>query len=358
MGVLHIQNRAVKDIAGKIKIKLTESEKNNLTKAHSVNPETYKAYLRGMYYLNKGTVEDFETGIKYLQEAIGKDPGEPFAYAALALGYATAGHGQLNPEQTFIRASAAAQKAINLDPTIPEAYTALAMLYLYNAWDLPSAREAFENAIFNQPNNEIAHAHFAWYYVLNNNKDKAIYHAKKATMIEPLSPAYKSWLALIYCYFEEYEEAEYWAEKSFELNENIPYGNFSKGWTCLQKDEYQKAIEYANKIPEYDWYWKMLKGYIYLKAGERERALEYYNNMVEYSKNNWVNYAVMGMMAANLGFSDKAFEYLEKAVEQKLYPLNFINFYPSSENIRLDPRYNDLMHKLNLPTNNMLVYSK
>jgi TolB-like protein/AraC-like DNA-binding protein/Tfp pilus assembly protein PilF len=355
--ILAVHTSAVKDIAQKINIKLSKNIEQRLAESRTVDPETYKAYLRGMYYLNQGTKEAFEKGINYLQEAIDRDPGDPFAYAALALGYATMGHGQLTPKAAFLCATSAANKAIKLDPNIDEAYTALAMLYLYDAWDWPLAKEAFENAIARNPSNAIAHAHFAWYHILFNDMEKSIYHAKQAVLIEPFLPSYNAWLSLLCYHNKDYAEAEYWAKKALALYENAAYGNITLGWICLHKKQYQQAIEYCEKLPDYDYYWKMMRGYIYVKAGQREKALDYYNEMVEYSKNHWVNKGEMGMMAAYLGFTDKAFEMLNDALEQKLYPLIFINFYPTTEDIRNDPRYDELLQKMNLPPRKALLTS-
>jgi pentatricopeptide repeat protein len=355
--VLTVQSSAVKDIAQKINVKLSKNEENRLTKSRTVNPETYKAYLRGMYYLNQGTEESFEKGINCLQEAVERDPGDAFAYAGLAVGYAFVGHGQLNSEDAFLRAMSCAKKAIKLDPTIDEAYTALSILYLYNTWDWPVAKEAFENALANNPNNDVAHAHFAWYYVLFNDMERAIYHAKKAVMIEPFSPAYASWLALLYYENKEYNNAEYWARKSLALEKDCPYGNLTLGWVCLQKKQYKQAIEYHEKLPK-DWdHCTTMLGYAYAKAGQREKALALWNDMEKRSKDQWVNPCYKGMMASYLGFTDKAFELLNDAVDNKYYPVTYINFYPCTEDIRKDPRYDELLHKMNLPSNRDVITS-
>ena len=355
--VLTVQSSAVKDIAQKINIKLSKSEAQRLAKTRTVDPETYKAYLRGMYYLNQGTEESFDKGISFLQDAIKRDPGDPFAYAGLALGYSIIGHGQLDSEQAFLLAMSSAKKAIKLDPAIDEAYTALSMLYLYDVWDWSLTKEAFENALANNPNNEIAHAHFAWYYVLFNDMEKSIYHAKKAVMIEPSSASYCSWLALLYWYNKEYDEAEYWARKSLTLKLGIPYGNLVLSWVYLQKKQYRQAVEFIEKLPEDDDYWKVLRGYIYVKAGQREKAMHYWNEMEEKSKNQWVNSCYRGMMAAYLGFTDKAFAYLNDACEKKYYPISYINFYPCAEDIRQDPRYDQLLQKMNLPGKKAFITS-
>lgn len=353
--VLTIQTKVVKDIAQKIRIKLSKDEEQLLAKSHTVDPETYKAYLRGMYYLNQGTEESFERGINYLVKAIERDPGDPFAYAGLALGYAIRGHGMIVPEGSFRSATAAANKALKIDPTLDEAHTALALLYLYQLWDWSMAHEAFENAIANNPNNEIAHAHYAYYYVLFGNLEKSIYHAQKAVEINPFSASYHSWLAWLYYYNEEYDKAEFSARKSLEIRDSIPYGNLVLGWTYLQKKQYQQAIKLHEKLPKNDDYYKMLLGCTYVQTGNREKALAMYNEMEEYSEKNWVNPFYSGMLAGCLGFTDKAFELLNEACDNKYYPMLYIDIFRGAEFIRNDPRYNILLQKLNLPYNRTLL---
>jgi pentatricopeptide repeat protein len=355
--VLTVQSSAVKDIAQKINVKLSKSEAQRLAKTRKVDPETYKAYLRGMYYLNQGTEESFEKGISFLQDAIKRDPGDPFAYAGLAVGYAMVGHGQLNSEEAFLQAMSSAKKAIKLDPTIDEAYTALSMLYLYDVWDWSLTEEAFENAIANNPSNEVANAHFAWYHVLFGDMEKSIDYAKKAVMIEPFSASYSSWLALLYWYNNEDDNAAHWANRTLELKEDHPYGNLTLSWIYMQKKEYKPALEYIDRLPEDDDYWKMLRGYVYVKAGQPDKAVKYWNEMVERKKSERVNTCYMGIMAAYLGYTDKAFELLNDAVKKKYYPITYINFYPGTESIQNDPRYNVLLQKMNLPTKKVLITS-
>ncbi len=355
--VLTVQSSAVKDIAQKIRVKLSKKEEQRLAKPRKVDPETYKDYLRGMYYLNQGTEESFGKGIGYLQHAIDRDPGDPFAYGALALGYTIMGHGQLNSEEAFLVAMNSSNKALKLDPANDEAHTALSILYLYNIWDWSLAKESFEKALTGNPNNEVAHAHFAWYHILFNDKEKTLFHAKQAVMLEPFSASYCSWLAILSCYFKEYENAEYWGNKALSLEENIPYGYFALSWASLSKKNYRQAVEFIDHLPDDDAYWKTLRGYVYTRAGQRERAVTYWNEMVEEAKIQSVNTCHMGMMAAYLGFTDKAFELLNDAVEKKIYPITYINFYPCTEDIRQDPRYDQLLRKMNLPTGRMLITS-
>ena len=107
-----------------------------------------------------------------------------------------------------------------LDPENDQAYTALALLYLYDIWDWPKAKETFENALRNNPNNVIANANFAWYFILFGDMEKSIHYAHKAVLLEPLSASYKSWLALICCHDNELDQAEYWANEALALEKD------------------------------------------------------------------------------------------------------------------------------------------
>ena len=176
-------------------------------------------------------------------------------------------------------------------------------------------------------------------------------------MLEPFSASYTAWLSLLHYHNKEYDKAEIWARKALDLKDDVPYGNLTMGWVCLQKKMYQQAIEYYEKLPVNGAYWKTLRGYAYVKAGQREKALELWNEFEKHSKKQDVNSCYRGMMAAYLGFTDKAFELLNDACKNKIYPITYINFYPCLEDIRNDSRYNKLLQKMNLPFEEVLITS-
>ncbi len=347
--VLNVQSRVVKDIAKNIKIKLTREQEQQITKTRQVDPETYKDYLRGMYFMNQGTLEGYETGMTYLQKAIDRDPGDPFAYAGLALGNAIMGHGIIYSRDAFQTAEAAATKALKIDPTLDEAYLALAMLNLYNFWNWPKAREAFEDALTRNPNNEIAHAHYAWYHVLFGDKERSLYHARQATVLEPLAASYFSWLGWLQVYFEEYEEAEKSALRALELLDNHPFANIVLGWTYLFRDQPDKAIEIHQKLPMNHSFFKMVLANTYVLTGNKDKATILRNEVEEEAQQHWVNPFDRGMLAAMMGDTDLAFTFINEASENKYYPTNHINVcVPHVDYLSEDSRYLALFQKMHL----------
>lgn len=356
--VVKIQTIAVKDIAEKIRIRLSENEEQLLEEARKVNPETHQAYLRGMYFLNQGTFESTKTGLAFLEQAIKKDPGDPSAYAGFALGKAIQGHGAIAPRESFRSAKAAADKALIIDPSNDEAHTALALLYLYQYWDWPKAQEAFEKAISNNPNNVIAHAHYAWYHVLIGNINQSIFHAKRAVELDPLAASYQSWLAWLYYHNDDYDQAELWTRKSLELSPDIPWGNMVLGWTYLKNTQFDKAIEVHERLPNNTARWRWFRCRTYVLAGEKEKAISIWNELEELSENQWINPFYLGMIAGVLGDTDRAFELINEAVDNKYFPLTYMDVFPSSDFIKNDPRYRAILQKMNLPFDRTLLTAK
>ena len=350
--IYRFYSSAVVDIAQELKINLSEDANRKLNQTRKVNPESLKAYYRGLNLIGKDDVELFEEGMNYLLEAIDKDPADPFANAAAAIGYALKGHNYgKNPKESFIRAGFFADRALKLDSTIDEAYTAKAMLYLYREWEWDKAKEAFGKAIEINPNNDIAYAHFAWYYEVHNDFEKAIYYAEKAVSLNPLYIAYDAWLAAIYYRAGEYDKAETYAKIVLAERDSSVYANIVLGWINLLEKNYSDAILYTEKLPDWD-YWNLYRAYAYYKAGENEKALSYRNALEEKAKTKYALEWHLGLMAAIFSYKDEAFKYFNIAIDKKQYQMMYLNWYPFTESLRNDPRYNELLARMNLPPNN------
>ena len=78
----------VSAIAQAIQLRLRPEDRERLASRATITPETYELFLRGMHELTSADEGGTPTaGISYLQKAIDRDPGDPYAYAGLARGY-------------------------------------------------------------------------------------------------------------------------------------------------------------------------------------------------------------------------------------------------------------------------------
>ena len=130
--ILPMISNVTQAIAKRIRIALSPEEETLIAGKKEVDPEIYKLYLKGKYHLQKHNPEDFQKGIKFLNEAIEKDPTFALAYATLSIGYGDLAHLPSAPQDAFPRAKALAARALELDNTLVEAQTAMAECNLYS----------------------------------------------------------------------------------------------------------------------------------------------------------------------------------------------------------------------------------
>jgi len=81
---LTLQDNVARTIAEQIRINLNAQERATLTHGKVVDPRAYEAYLKGRYFWNKRTGDDFEKAVEYFNQAIQRDPHYAQAYSGLA----------------------------------------------------------------------------------------------------------------------------------------------------------------------------------------------------------------------------------------------------------------------------------
>ncbi len=344
--ILKLHSNIAGQIAEKINMGLTTENLIKLPSTRQVNPESYKAYLRGMYNLNQSSPEANKKGLEYLHEAVRIDPADPFAYATLALGYLEIAHGPLDPGDAVAKAEAAASQALKLDSTIAEIYLAMAELYLYSTWEFDKAEKYFKRAIKLNPNLDLAHYHYAWALYLFGRMEEAIVEHKLAQKYDPFNPLHTAWLGGLYCYNGQYEDAIREALKSLEIQKDYSNGLYVLGQTYLTMGREDEAIEAHKKLAEVAPWWKNALATTYAMTGHRDEAEKILNELEKSEVNPWNAYALTLLYGA-LGKNDEAFKWL--AYEPHHIWVGWVAVMPEFKPLHDDPRFNDFVKRLNLP---------
>jgi serine/threonine protein kinase len=344
-GVLALQSEIASAIGGKVRAVLTPSERARLAHARTVNPEAYEAYLKGKFYLNKMTSEGFEKGLAYLKQAIEIDPADPLPYAGLALGYSLIGHEAI--PDNLIPAKAAALKALELDPNLLEAHEALAEIKLYWDWDWTGAQEAFEGLLAQNPNLPEVHAHFSWYLELMKRVDEAHAEMKRAAALDPLTPLWPAWQGWQYWKTGEYDRTIDGARKALELNPDFPWGLYVLGVGYAEKGMFEEAIAVHQKAAAISPTVKWALGYTYALASRREEAQKIAAELIKQPMpmETWG----LAEIYTALGDKDEAFRWLEECAALRFTWMPWITNEPPFKPLRSDPRFQDLVRRMNLP---------
>jgi TolB-like protein/Tfp pilus assembly protein PilF len=349
-GVLVLQGEIASVIAEKVRAALTPSERARLAGARPVNPEAYEAYLKGKFYLNKMTPEGFEKGLAYVQQAIDKDPTNPLLHAGLALAYSLIGHERF-PDFSA-RAKAAAHKAEEFggDP-LAETYLALGMTKLYWDWDYAGAEKDLRRAMELNPSIGEAHRDYAWYLFLIGHRDEALAEMKRAQEVEPLTPLFYADRGWQYWWAGQIDKAIEEARKSLELDPNFNEGLYVLGVMHAEKGMYAEALAEHKKLATVDPGWRWGLARTYAQAGRKDEArriLAKFLGEKPKPTGEWAGWFLAEIYIA-LGDKDEAFRWLEAAYKERHSFLPWLADNPLYAPLRGDPRFQDLMRRMNLP---------
>jgi len=346
--VLTLLSEVARTIARQIEITVTPDQEARLAARRPVNPETYVAYLKGMFHLNKSTPEGTEKGLDYLRQATEKDPTDALAYGGLALGYAVSAHGPGAPTDASVQATAAALKALELDDTLAEAHSALAINKLYDDWDWAGAEQAFQRALKLNPSLAPTRGHYSFYLLLFGHTNEASAEMRRVQELDPLAPIYYAWQGWQYWWTGQYDEAIDEARKSLELDSDFPIGLYVLGNAYAEKGMYEEAIKEHQRAGEVSRAWKYALGRTYAMAGRQDEARLVLAEL-EADSTPWDTWFIAQIYAV-LGEKDEAFRWLESSFESpRHHYLPWINYPPAFKSLHDDPRFGDLLRRMNLP---------
>ena len=352
--IFTLQEEISKEISAKLQIKLTGAEKKLLTKRHTDNTEAYQLYLRGRYHWSKRTPDELQKGISYFQQAIDLDPDYALAYVGLADSYNMLGtYGVLRPREAMPKAKAAAEKTLSLDATLAEPHISLAYFKEAYEWDWAGAETEFKLAIELNPNYATAHHWYAEYLVVTGRAQQAIRQMKRALELDQFSLVINEAAGWIYYLAHRYDEAIEQYLRTLELDENFVHTHFCLGLAYIQKAEFDKAIaEFHKAINILGRSATPLAGLglAYALSGKRSEAEALLEELKEIDRRKYVPRYLIALVYTGLGNQDEAFAWLEKSFEEKESGLVWLEGEPSSDRLREDPRFTDLVKRIGIPT--------
>lgn len=82
--VFAVQDRINARIVDALALRLSDAETQRIAGTPTIGPLAYDAYLKGMQHFWRGSADDYDQAVRYLEQAIGIDPDFAEAHAALA----------------------------------------------------------------------------------------------------------------------------------------------------------------------------------------------------------------------------------------------------------------------------------
>jgi len=163
-------------------------------------------------------LEELQTAIRYLEEAVALDSGWATAHARLALAYhwLASGYRGRFQDEFYPKSKAAALRALELDETEAQAHASLGfVLYSYD-WDWAGAERSMRRALELDPNSH--HSMHGLFLQAAGRHDEAIRHFHLAEERTPLAEVLKQQIAGAYACAGHHDEA---IAQALELNARV-----------------------------------------------------------------------------------------------------------------------------------------
>ena len=350
--ILAVQDEIATEISDKLRLKLTQTEKKQLTKRSTENIEAYHLYLKGRYYWNKRTGPALIRGRDYFRQAIDVDPNYALAYAGLADSYTVLASWSIAPSsETFPKSRVAATKALELDNTLSEAHASLGFVNAVYDWNWDKAEKEFKQAMKASPTYATAHEWYALFLSWTGRHDEAIAAAKLAQNLDPLTPIITSVVGVVLHYAARYEEAIAEYEKVLELDPAFLPALCFRGAAYAQLGMYEKAIadeHTALKVGGPTSLALDILGHTLAISGDRQGAEETLEKLRDLAKERYVSPFSMAHTYVGLGQHDRAMECLEQACEERFHRVATIKVDPSFAPLHSDPRFQKLLERMGL----------
>ena len=347
-----LQNELARDVATRLKARLSGAEEQRLGKRQTDDPETYKLYLMGRYQLNRLTDDGFRKAADHFLNAIARDPNYAPAFAGLAETYnRLSGWNAIAPRDGFPKAREAAVKALELDPTLAEARTTLGAVKHYYDWDPRGAENEFKRAIVLDPNSAEARSMYGYFLSAVGRFDEAMSQMRIAQELDPLSIEKIAGVGEVLYLERRYDEAVEQYRKALELDPNSGFAHWAIGRAMIEKGSYddaiatlRKAIAFSGDSPD-----EIVElGRAYARAGRRAEALKVIDDLRQLATRRYVSPASIGSIYAGMGEKDQAFVWFERALEERDFLLVLFKVDPLFDGVRSDARFSDLVKRAGL----------
>ncbi len=311
--------------------------------------------MKGRYFWNKRTPEDFQQAADYFQQAIAKDPNYARAYAGLADTYGLMSTWTLAPQNEFMpKARTAALRALQIDDTLAEAHASLALVAENYDYDWQTAEKEFRRAIQLDPEYATAHEWYAEYLSWQGRFDEALNESERAQQLDPLSLIIATDRGTILYYARHYDEAIAQCRVALELDPRFGLARAFLFFALVKEGKFPEALDEVERTPSTDrgqsarlsaqaW---ADKAYLYGqwgRAAEAQHALEKFTQLA-----SQLHDRTQTSIVAHVGAGRKAeaITLLQKAYADHSNIVTSVKVDPRYDPLRDEPKFQELLQRL------------
>jgi len=347
--VIALQGDVARAIARRIQIALAPDVERRLT-ARAVRPDVYEDYLKGRYFLFQTSPEGLQKAGEFFSSALKKDPALALAHAGLAdLNITLSFSGLVPPREALEKAKMHAVRAVQLDDQLSNAHASLAWISFQN-WDWVTAEKEFQRALQLNPGDALARINYAHFLAARGRDEEALREGRRAREVDPLSLPLHTAYAAVLIGAGRYDDAIAVCQAALRMNPGFFWAHHHLWRAYTQKRMFDEALAEARASFSAQGDGEVVKAFErgQQKAGYVGAMREAAETLAARGRTQYVMAFSVAVLYALAGEKKAAIDWLERAYEQHGALLDSIRITPEFEELRPDPRFQDLLRRLNL----------
>ena len=353
--VLTVQDEIAEAVSSEIQPSVRNGLKTEVQAPRGTTTASYEAfdlYLKGRFFWNKRTPEGFRQAAGYFQQAVSKDPNYARAYAGLADTYGLmSAWFQVDQNEFMPKARAAALKAQEIDDTLAEAHTSLALINENYQYDWKGAENEFNRAIQLNPDYATAHQWYAELLSREGRFDEALAEGERARQLDPFSLIIAHDHGALLYFSRQYDRAIAHCKAVLGMDPRPGRCTAFLFYSLVELGRFPEAIEVLQqRNPPFDDDWNAaLKAYLFSKWGRTKEARAALENLKRTKESmGFDKFPVLLQAYSGIGAKDRTIALLEEAYSQHSNAVVTVKVDPSYDFLRGDPRFQNLLHRLDL----------
>jgi TolB-like protein/Tfp pilus assembly protein PilF len=347
--IFAVQDEIASSVTAALQIKLLASNgRAALPIVRRTSPEAYQSYLQARHFMAQGyTKQALDEALDYADQAIRLDENYAPAWALrAAIENRMAGFSLVDIKEGSGKARRDAERAIELDPNFALGYLALARTQNDYDWDWDAAKVSLSKAAELEPGSAEVLRVRSYLSRELGNLDEAIRSYKQAIALDPLRPDFYLGLGYLLHVAGRNTEAQAELRKALELNPQASLVHVTLGRILIAEGKPEQALAEIGIEPNE---WGKLTGQVlaYHALGRGQDSDAALSLLIQ--KHESESAYQIAEAYAFRGQSNKAFEWLERAYQQRDGGLTDIKIDPLLKSLRQDPRYTALIRKMHFP---------
>ncbi|MBZ5613918.1 MAG: winged helix-turn-helix domain-containing protein [Acidobacteriia bacterium] len=327
------------------------------------NIAAYNEYIQGRYLAERLIPEEMAKAKQHFEDAIRYDPEFALAHMALADLFSWLGYkGYMRPKDAYAIGITYALRAVEIDDTLAEAHAVLASYHKQLDYNWPAAQRSMARALeLNHTSPFVRFSNAMVILMPHNRIEEAVTELRGALESDPLDTGVRCWLGIMLLLGRDYDAGIDEANYMRELEPNSCWPPFIQGIAYRQKyfeeslrgkirsDFAEKAIAGHRRAMELAPGADHLLAWLGFALGvcgrkaEARRILKQFQRSEHYILPTNFAHVYLGLREI-----DTAFDWLDRAVEERDQNMMPILSYAHFDPLRSDPRFDRLLRKMKL----------